>query len=40
MATVDETHNIYTCLMGTPPMNSSRGNNYVLIMYVNDDNGN
>ena len=38
MATVDKTHKIYIDQMGKSPMTSIRGNKYVIIMYVYDDN--
>ena len=38
MATVEETHKIYTYYMGKYPMTSIRGNKYLLIMYVYDAN--
>ena len=38
MVTVDETHKIYTYQTGKFSMMSSRGNMYVLIMYVYDAN--
>ena len=38
MATVEKTHKIYTEQTGKFPMAPSRGNKYVLIMYVYDDN--
>ena len=34
MATVDDTHKIYTDQMGKFPMMSSLGKKYILIMYV------
>ena len=34
MATVDETHKIYTDQMGKFPMTSIRGKKYVIIVYV------
>ena len=40
MATVDETHKIYTDQTGKFLITSSRGNKYILIMYVYDDNSN
>ena len=38
METVEKTNNIYNDQTGKFPMNSSRGNKYVLIMYVYDAN--
>ena len=38
MATVDETHKIYTDQTSKFPITSSWGNKYVLIMYVYDAN--
>ena len=38
MATVKETHKIYTDQTGKSPITSSKGNKYILIMYVYDDN--
>ena len=38
MATVEETHKIYTDQTGKFPITYSRGNKYILIMYVYDDN--
>ena len=38
MATVYETNNIYTDQTGKFTMTSSRGNRYVIIMYVYDAN--
>ena len=38
MAIVDKTHKIYTDQTGKFPITSSRGNKYILIMYVYDSN--
>ena len=38
VATVGETHNIYTDQVGKFPITSSWGNKYILIMYVYDYN--
>ena len=38
MAKVDETHKIYTDQTGKSPITSSRGNKYILTMYVYDAN--
>ena len=38
MATVGETHKIYTDQTGKFPITSSQGNKYILIMYVYDSN--
>ena len=38
MNTVDENHKIYTEQTGKPPITSSPGNKYILIMYVYDAN--
>ena len=38
MATVEETHKIYTDQTGKYPITSSQGNKYMPIMYVYDAN--